>query len=278
MDIKGPFSYSGNKFRIWNKHLKEIFKNYKKIHEPFLGSGTCLYNSNNGGIGIDLDENVIELHNSLYDKDLLDKIKNCYEDYFKGVRNKSDYYKLRDDFNKSWIVDKTNSNNVHQLHLLIQLSFNSLMRFSKNGFNAPFGMKSVDFDRIKNHQAIVLDPEKEFTFIKGNYYDLDLSLVDKENDLIYLDPPYIASKFQYGGWEKTDETKLLTYIDELNDLGYKFVLSNTFYHRDIINQELIDWSSKYNIKDIKMSYNSWSAAVKSVENENKTTEVIISNL
>lgn len=278
LEIKGPFSYSGNKFRIWKKYLKKIFDGYQKIHEPFLGSGTCLYNSNKGGIGIDLDKNIIELHKSLYDDNLITKITDCYNNYFPNGRNKEDYLKLRKDFNSSWVKSGTNSNNIHQLHLLIQLSFNSLLRFSKNGFNVPFGMKEVDIERIKNHQDVVNNDYKEFKFIYGSYDDLDLSLVDKDNDLIYFDPPYIASKFQYGGWEKDDEIKLLSYLDNLNEMGYSFVLSNTFSHRGVMNEELIEWSKKYNIDYISMTYNSWSAAVKSVENDKTTQEVIISNL
>ena len=275
MEIKGPFSYSGNKYRIWKKHFKESFSNYSKIHEPFLGSGVCLYNSNNGGIGIDMDENVIQLHKSLFNDDLVYNIERTYNEYFPNGRDKECYLKLRSDFNESWKQNGTCSDNTHMLHLLIQLSFNSLLRFSKNGFNVPFGMKQVDFDRILNHQRIV--KEKEFEFINGSYDSLDLSKVDKETDLIYFDPPYIASKFQYGGWEKEDELELLDYIDNLNKDGYSFLLSNTFSHRGVVNEDLINWSDKYNVKSINMSYNSWSAAVKSVSNEKNTLEVIVSN-
>ena len=275
VEIKGPFSYSGNKYKIWKKYLYDCFSKFNKIHEPFLGSGTCLYNSNNGGIGIDIDNNVIKLHNSLKNEKLLEIIKNTYSSYFPNGRNEICYYNLRKDFNSSFVLNGTTNDNVHMLHILLQLSFNSLLRFSKNGYNVPFGKKEVDFDRIKNHQNVV--NTKDFLFICGNYYDLDLSKVDKESDLIYLDPPYLASKFQYGGWNKEEESKLLEYLDNLDFNGYKFVLSNTFLHRGVSNQNLIDWSSKYNVKNITMSYNSWTAAVVSVKTETNTQEVIVSN-
>ena len=275
IEIKGPFSYSGNKYKIWKVHLSEVFSKYSKIHEPFLGSGACLYNSNNGGIGVDIDKNVIKLHNSLKNDNLLELIKSTYSLYFPEGRDEVKYYKLRSDFNTSFVLKGTTNDNVHMLHILIQLSFNSLLRFSKNGYNVPFGKKEVDFDRIKNHQDVV--NSKDFSFICGNYFDLDLSKVDKDRDLIYLDPPYLASKFQYGGWNKDEEGKLLIYLDKLNSDGYKFVLSNTFLHRGVLNQNLIDWSSKYNVKNITVSYNSWTAAVASVKTETDTQEVIISN-
>ena len=276
IEIKGPFSYSGNKYRIWKSTLSKIMSNYEHIHEPFLGSGACIYNSNKGGIGLDIDNNVVMLHLSLYDTDLLNRIKNAYNQYFPNGRNSTQYSKLRSDFNKDFVINKTTINNVHLLHLLIQLSFNSLLRFSKNGYNVPFGKKEVDFNRIQNHQSVVIS--KNLEFINGKYSDLDLNKVNKSTDLIYFDPPYIASKYLYGGWNEKDEKELLSYIDMLNDDGYKFLLSNTFGHRGVVNEYLIEWSKKYNNKPIKMSYNAWAAAVESVAYESDTSEVIISNI
>jgi len=273
--IKGPFSYSGNKYRIYKKVLCDIMSNFDKIHEPFLGSGACIYNSNNGGIGMDIDMNVISLHNSMSDKKLIDKIKSSYEEYFPNGRNKDSYLKLRSDFNKSYLIHGTGIENVHLLHILVQLSFNSLLRFSKNGFNVPMGMKEVDFGRIELHMDVF--NSKELVFIHGVYKDIDLSQINKDRDLIYLDPPYIASKFQYGGWNREQETELLSYLDNLNDRGYKFILSNTFNHRGVTNDDLIEWSVKYKTRDIKKKYNSWAAAVTSVKYEENTSEVIIYN-
>ena len=276
MEIKGPFSYSGNKYRIIKSHLLNTIHRFDKIYEPFLGSGVCLYNSISGGIGLDIDKNVIELHKSLKDTNLINKIKKTYSEYFPNGRNQDSYLKLRSDFNESYIINGTNSDNVHILHLLVQLSFNSLLRFSKNGYNVPYGRKEVDFDRIENHSKISI--EKNLNYIHGSYKDLDISLIDKERDLIYFDPPYIASKFQYGGWNKEDEIELLNYIDELDKNGYNFILSNTLVHRGVENEDLINWSKKYNIKPINMTYNAWSASVKSVKYESETQEVIISNM
>ena len=87
----------------------------------------------------------------------------------------------------------------------------------------------------------------------------------------------IFNKISLLGLSHNKSISLLNYIDTLNENGYKFILSNTFKHRNVINQDLINWSSKYNVKYINMSYNSWSAAVKSVKNEKETNEVIISN-
>jgi DNA adenine methylase Dam len=275
MEIKGPFSYSGNKYKIMKAHLYDIISKYDKIHEPFLGSGVCLYNSNKGGIGIDTDVNVIALHNSLKLDGLADSVNDCFLEYFPNGRNEEAYLKLRKDFNEDWKNNGTTNENAHMLHLLIQLSFNSLLRFSRNGYNVPFGRKEADIERIRKHQKI--SKNIDMSFINGTYSDLPLENVNKENDIIYLDPPYLASKFTYGGWNEPDEIKLLDWIDQLNEMGYKFILSNTLSHRGVKNQRLVEWCEKYTVKYIDKKYNAWAAAVGSVSYENETSEVIVSN-
>lgn len=276
--IKGPFSYSGNKYRIWNNYLKDVMQLYNKIHEPFVGSGVCMYNSNKGGNSIDIDLNVVALHNALKDPNLVFNIEECYKLYFlKSTNMKESFLKLRRDFNDLYKINGyTDNSNVHMLYVLIQLSFNSLLRFSSNGYNVPYGEKHFDIERIKLHVDLI--SKKDINIKPGSYYDLDLSKINKDKDLIYFDPPYVASKFQYGGWNKKDEIALLNYIDGLNTKGYKFILSNTFSHRGVDNAELVEWSKGYNSKLIKMSYNAWAARVSSVQRKDNTVEVIVTNI
>ncbi len=275
IEIKGPFSYSGNKFRIYNNYLKKILSPFDMIHEPFLGSGVCLYNSKGGGVGIDVDKNVVMLHNSLHDRNLLKNMKKAYSEFFPNGRDQNGYLNLRSSFNESFLEEGISTKNVHLLHILIQLGFNSLLRFGSKGFNTPFGKKNIDFNRIKLHMDIAV--EKQIKVLHGNYYDLKIENI-KKDDVVYLDPPYAASKFQYGGWNKEDEISLLDYITFLDSKGIKFILSNTFYHRGVQNLELKNWAKNFDTLHITMSYNSWAASVNSVEREENTDEVIITNI
>jgi DNA adenine methylase Dam len=272
---KGPFSFSGNKTRIWKSHLCDIMINFDRVHEPFIGSGVCVYNSKSGGECIDKDPNVVMLHNALSIPNFDVKVENTYNNYFKNDQTKEKYDKLREEFNIDYIKNGLNFENVDMLYILIQLSFNSLLRFSRNGFNVPYGEKNFDLDRIKKHMSIF--SEKEINVSLGDYYDLDLNKINPEVDLVYLDPPYLASKYLYGGWSKENETELLNWIDYINKNGFKFLLSNTFSHRGIENKELMEWSSNYKVKYIDMTYNAWSSRVESVKKEDKTIEVLISN-
>ena len=273
---KGPFSYSGNKTRIYNAYLKPIMKKYDRVHEPFVGSGVCMYNANNGGMSTDVDPAVVAMHNALSDRELPNKMQACYDQYFTTGHNKESYNTLRDNFNADWKQNGITPENVHQLYVLSQIAFNSLIRFSKNGFNVPFGEKPLDVKRIEQHCK--LWSEKNIQVTLSEYNTINLSSVDKQRDIIYLDPPYIASKFQYGGWTKQNEKELLQFVTELDRDGYNFILSNTFSHKGEINTALIDWAKDYNAYLIDMSYNAWSARVTSVEREDQTVEVLITNL
>ena len=273
---KGPFSYSGNKSRIWKTYLREEMCKYDRVHEFFLGSGVCVYNANNGGVATDKDPHVVALHHALQDKQLHVKVENVYRDYFPNGNDKSCYNKLRIDFNKEYNDNGITEQNVPMLYTLLQLSFNSLLRFGPNGYNVPFGDKNLDVERIRNHSEVFRN--KNISVKLGSYDTIELDSISKENDVIYLDPPYVASKFQYGGWNDSDEVGLLKHIDTLSNNGYSFILSNTFSHRGVNNDRLIEWSRKYNTRFIKMTYNAWASRVSSVSNERNTVEVIITNI
>lgn len=276
MEIKGPFSYSGNKYKIYKNHLKEVLQDFDYTIELFGGSSPLVYNSKRGGVIVDIDPFVCFLHTSLKNENLIERIGNLYDYYFSKGRNKESYLKMRNDFNEIYIkkglVDELDAH----LHLLIQLSFNSLLRYSKNGYNVPFGRKEIDLERIKNHVNIFVENDIKVFNITYDKYKFDKNL---ENFVIYLDPPYIASNYQYNNsWVEKDELKLLRYIDSLNDLGYKWILSNTIYHRGKENLLLKEWCKKYQSKIINKKYNSWTAAVHSVKSENSTVEIIVSNI
>jgi DNA adenine methylase Dam len=274
-EIKGLFSYSGNKYKIFKNHLKNIVSQYDYVVELFAGSSPIVYNSKVSGYGVDVEPSIIFLHRSLSDVQLPKKVADTYEEFFPNGRNSDGYYNLRQYFNQEFIKHGFTPEIAPHFHLLVQLSFNSLIRFGPNGYNVPFGRKNIDLERIKTHSNIFI--EKNLTFLNCSYLDFDLSSLDKEKTLLYFDPPYIASKYQYGGWNLENEITLLKFIDEKSKNGWKFILSNTFQHREVKNEILEEWSKDYYVKIIDKKYNSWSASVKSVMNEKNTIEVIISN-
>ena len=56
------------------------------------------------------------------------------------------------------------------------------------------------------------------------------------------------------GWSKNDDAELLKLLDELNDRGVKFALSNVIEHKGLKNEELIKWMEKYKTHYINFNY------------------------
>ena len=67
------------------------------------------------------------------------------------------------------------------------------------------------------------------------------------NDFVYCDPPYFNSVAAYneqGGWTEEHERALLANLDELNQRGIRFALSNNLKYD---NPLLDEWKNKYNV-------------------------------
>ena len=96
----------------------------------------------------------------------------------------------------------------------------------------------------------------------------------KANDFIYLDPPYLISSSEYNKlWTEKDEIDLLNILDDLNNKGVRFAISNLLFTKDRENTLFINWAKKYKTYDISSNYINYH------DNSNKTTnkEVLVTN-
>lgn len=103
-----------------------------------------------------------------------------------------------------------------------------------------------------------------------------------ENDLVYCDPLYLIStrsyndgKLWFKDWTQSGKHQLLDLLDDLNNQGIKFALSNVLYHKGLSNELLIEWSKKYVIYYLDNSYSNYSHHSK--ERNAKKVEVVITN-
>ena len=82
--------------------------------------------------------------------------------------------------------------------------------------------------------------------------NIDIEFISKDfravtipnNSFVYIDPPYLATTASYnenGGWNEELELELLNYLDELNQRGINFALSNVLESKGKKNELLIDW-------------------------------------
>lgn len=282
--IKSPIFYMGNKEKLIRKGLIELFpKDINTFIEPFCGSAVVSLNVKaNTKIINDIDENIINLikyFRTYTPKEIVSNIESSIQKYnmptfstdarkFKGDREiyKIAYNLLRDEYNKSKYIEL--------LYILNIFSNSHMLRYnSKNEFNMPFGngyfteeCKLNILNNTYNNIDIILNTD----YLELINYDF------KDNDFIYLDPPYSNTTATYNencAWTKEDDINLFDFCDKLNKKGIRFALSNIFENKGVVNKHLIEWcKNKYNINYFgDFTYCSCG------KGNSKTIEVLITN-
>lgn len=98
-----------------------------------------------------------------------------------------------------------------------------------------------------------------------------------DNAFVYCDPPYTITTACYGNqyWNKQNDQGLFAYLDELDQRGIKFALSDVLEHKGVINQELEQWRQGYVTHSIKYDYN--NSNYHSRAKQHKTREILVTN-
>ena len=164
-------------------------------------------------------------------------------------------------------------------------SFNYQFRFnSAHEYNNPFGRARSSFNEVMECNLVkMINRLDGIEFSSIDFVDYDYSVL-KKGDFVYADPPYLLTCGSYNdgkrgfrGWNQDDDIALFKILDELNDKGVKFALSNVSYHKGIANDLLIDWKRQngYHMHKIKINYDNCNYHTKN--GKNKTEEVLITN-
>lgn len=280
--IRSPFFYVGDKYKLMPQLNSLIPNNINRHIEPFVGGGSSFLNSKgNQYIVNDIDEYVIKLHKELNkyknkEELLFEKIfsiikkynlscsylgntvandlKKKYPKTYYAKHNKEGYLKLRNDFN----IDKKD---ILKLYVLLIYGFNHMIRFNRSGeFNLPVG--NVDFNR-NTYSALVnylkFSRENEILFFNKDYKSFLLELEINEDDYIFLDPPYLISMSEYNKlWNIEKEKELCDFLDELNERGIRFGITNLIHHKGKTNSLFYEWSKKYKAYEISSNYISFN--------------------
>lgn len=294
---RSPLFYVGDKYKLINEIKTHFPQHIGRLIEPFVGGGSVFMNVDaNEFLLNDIDSFVIAIHKMLCS--YVDREEEFFKEFFDIVKkynlslsykentvpkelkesfpktyfakyNKEAYSQLRDDFNKGGKQD------IMQLYALLIYGFNRTLRFNKKGdFNQPVG--NVDFNQ-NTYNAIV----DYFTLLKDKnvvWYNEDfrvfLNNIDyREDDLVYLDPPYLITFSEYNKlWNEETERELLNLIDDLNKRDIKFAISNVTHYKGNVNNLFLEWSKHYNSFPIKSNYISFHD--NTVKNFN---EVLVTN-
>lgn len=253
--IKSPLNYTGSKYKLLSQLMPLFPKNISTFVDLFTGGGTVALNvDSQKTYAIDNNYGVIKLL-SLFQKlsfdELVEKVKELEKYYGLSRDNKLGYLKLRDYYNSY--------QDPIALFTLICYSFNNMTRFNSKGqYNVPFGKRIFNENIRKNlKETISAIQSKEIIFAFSDYkeaFNLVNSQLD-ENSFVYCDPPYLITDAAYNShWDKQEFTKLLILLDQLNERGIKWGLSEVIFHKGKENDVLREWMDKYKVHYINSDY------------------------
>lgn len=276
--IKSPLNYTGGKYKLLPQIIP-LFPEKINIFYDVFGGGL------NVGLNVKSDKivyndtlsEVVDMLRLFKEVDidiLLNSIDNVIKEYHLGKYNKQGYLDLRLQYNslKNHEVFKFESSIL--LYVLICHSFSNQIRFNSNReFNVPFGKGRSSFNptlRDKFIHFVTSLKEKNITFLCHDFKDLKVP----KYAFVYCDPPYLNSTATYnekGGWNCDKELELLKFLDDLDNEGIKFALSNNLKYE---NHILIDWIEK-NKDTYKVHY--LNADYRNCNYQKKDIEVLITN-
>lgn len=203
MKFQPVIKWSGSKRALSEEIIRHFPKEIDTYYEPFCGSCSILFQLLHSDIKInkyicsDINKELIEFFNVLKDNPngIYNNYKTRWEELTSNdeIKDKQNYYnKVRDNYNKT--------KNIHDFIFLTRTSANGLIRYNSKGeFNAPFhltrnGIKPETFKEIIYYWSNKLN-EFKVEFICRDYSEIH----PKENDYIFLDPPYFNTKGMYYG-------------------------------------------------------------------------------
>ena len=294
---RSPLFYVGDKYKLIKEIKTHFPANIERLIEPFVGGGSVFLNVEAKSYLLnDIDSYVIAIHRMLcsyvnrsesFFHDLFELVDNyhlslsyrkntvpqelklAYPKTYFAKFNKEAYSRLKQDFNNG------GKQNILQLYALLIYGFNRMLRFNKSGnFNLPVG--DVDFNQ--NTFDALVDYFKLLELKTVEWYNEDfrtfLHNIDyQDNDLVYLDPPYLITFSEYNKlWNNDTEYEMLNLLDELNLRKVRFAISNVTHYKGKTNDIFLNWAARYNCFPIKSNYISFND--NTIKNFN---EVLITN-
>ncbi len=299
--IQSPMNYIGGKYKL----LKQILPNFPKEINTFID----LF-AGGGNVGVNVSAKQIILNDSdnyLYNiyqvfqqkskTDILSMIEDIisefslsesskygYEYYScssnQGLQNynKKGFNRLRNVFNS---YSPKDDKYYILLYVLIVYSFNNQLRFNNKGaFNLPVGKRDFN-SKMKMKLSLFIDRIKSsnINFTNFDFRNFPIEKIDKKS-FVYVDPPYLITCATYNeknGWTEDDEKDLLKYLQNLDEKGIKFALSNVLSSKGRENTLLVNWIKENNYKVIHLDYSYGNSNYQTKDKQTKAEEVLVIN-
>ena len=275
--IKSPLNYIGGKYKLLPQILPLFPEHINTFVDLFAGGLDVSINVKaKHVICNDINNYVIELFEYFQQytiEELINNIHGVINEYGLTKQNREGYNAMREEFNRT-------RSSLH-LFLLVCYGFNHQFRFNNNGdFNNPFGINRSSYNANTERNLRQLhEVIQGFEYHIGNFKQFDLEFM-APGDFLYADPPYLISCGSYNdgkrgfeGWSPDDDLALFEKLDNLNQRGISFALSNVTRHKGEVNEPLIAWANNYNIHYINADYSNSNYQA----TESETIEVLITN-
>lgn len=280
---RSPLFYVGDKYKLVREIRTHFPAHINRLIEPFVGGGSVMMNVNADGYLLnDINSYVINLHRMLQgyigrESEFINDLYALIDNYglslslrsdvvpkdmkvanpktYYARYNKAGYQRMKADFINGGQQD------MQRLYLLLIYGFNHMLRFNGKGlFNLPVG--NVDFNQ--NVQDALTDYFQLLSQKRSEWHNEDfrqfLGNIDYQpEDLVYLDPPYLITFSEYNKlWNEDIERDLLALLNNLNERGVNFAISNVTHYRGRTNTLFLEWSAQYHTYFIKSNYISFN--------------------
>ncbi len=260
---KSPLNYSGSKDTMVPVILRELPPNVDTFVDVMGGAF-------NVGANVQAISRVVynELNPFIYNlvrwllagdrEKKVAEIEKVISDFGLLKRAKEPYNALRDKYN-------TEPSELY-LYTLHMYAFQNMIRFnSKHKFNTPIGVAGYS-DDIKNRLLNFRVKAPEYELLNMDYTQITWEDYP-ENTVFYFDPPYYITNAAYNdgkrgmkGWGVTEEIEMLTVLKQIDQLGYKFILSNVLEHNGKRHELLEKWIAENQYRVIDAGVSGWRYA------------------
>ncbi|WP_367297271.1 Dam family site-specific DNA-(adenine-N6)-methyltransferase [Loigolactobacillus coryniformis] len=277
--IKSPLNYIGGKYKLLPQLFQYLPKHADKFIDLFSGGGNVGINVNADTVFFnDLNSKINELFRYFQGQDpntLITKIQKRITDYDLSKTNEKNFLKFRADYNAH--------QNPLDLYVLAAYSFNYQFRFNNSmEYNNPFGRNRSHFsESMANHLIRFVSKLNILDAHFTDYYftDFDMSTLTKKS-FVYADPPYLITTGSYNdgnrgfkNWTSTQEKELYQLLDDINDRGIHFALSNVTDHKGKSNDILKEWIKKYHVHVLNYNYKNSSHNTTALDSR----EILVTN-
>ena len=192
-------------------------------HEPFLGGGAIYFSMEHAKRSYLSDANSQLINTYIQVRDNPEEL---IELFMQLPNTEDDYYRIRAEITGDNTVE-----NAARFLYLNQTSYNGLYRVNREGrYNVPYGFREswvYDLERIRAASLRLQNTRISTGDFEVNKYRI------KENDLVFLDPPYTVSHNNNGFiaynqklFSLEDQQRLKRFIEYIKAKGAFYILTN----------------------------------------------------